>query len=348
MIPEPAAELPDIELRGVTKHYGTSVAVRGIDLVIARGSFVTLLGPSGCGKTTTLRMIGGFEEPSAGDILVRGRSVAATPSRQRNTRMVFQSYALFPHMTVAQNVGYGLRMQRTPRGEVANRVAAALEMTGIAGKANSYPRDMSGGQQQRTALARALVTRPAVLLLDEPLGALDLKMRRQLQAELKSLQREVGITFVYVTHDQEEALAMSDRIVVMQGGSIAQQGTPTEIYRNPASPYVADFVGETNLLRWQRPAGETVIAVRPERIAIGPSVRLDGQVREGGSGLVTGVTFLGPIFRIAIRLADGQIVRADTTQPAEMGAPVDVHWLRADALAFDSKLPHTAAEEQAA
>ena len=348
MTPAPAAELPDIELRGVTKRYGSAVAVRSLDLVITRGSFVTLLGPSGCGKTTTLRMIGGFEEPSAGEVLVRGRSVAATPSAQRSTRMVFQSYALFPHMTVAQNVAYGLRMQRTPRTEIARRVGAALEMTGIGGKADSYPRDMSGGQQQRTALARALVTRPAVLLLDEPLGALDLKMRRQLQAELKALQRDVGITFVYVTHDQEEALAMSDRIVVMQAGGIAQQGTPTEIYRRPASPYVADFVGETNLLRWHRAGGETAIAIRPEHVTLGPAPT-DAAAREGGSGRVTAVTFMGPIFRVTVALADGQTVRADMTQPPRPGEAVDVHWQTTDALAFArAPSPFEPAKEQAA
>jgi spermidine/putrescine transport system ATP-binding protein len=257
---------PDVELRAVTKRYGAAVAVRSLDLSIAKGEFVTLLGPSGCGKTTTLRMIGGFEEPTSGEVFVTGRPVSRTPKRDRQTRMVFQSYALFPHMTVVQNVAYGLRMQGVAQPEIVRRVGAALEMTGIAAKASAFPRDLSGGQQQRTALARALVTRPTVLLLDEPLGALDLKMRRRLQAELKTLQRELGITFVYVTHDQEEALALSDRIVVMHNGEIEQQGTPAAIYCHPASAFVADFVGETNLFR--RAGSRDLIAIRPERVAL--------------------------------------------------------------------------------
>jgi ABC-type Fe3+/spermidine/putrescine transport system ATPase subunit len=326
---------PDVELRAVTKRYGAAVAVQSLDLSIAKGEFVTLLGPSGCGKTTTLRMIGGFEEPTSGEVFVTGRPVSRTPKRDRQTRMVFQSYALFPHMTVLQNVAYGLRMQGVARPEIVRRVGAALEMTGIAAKASAFPRDLSGGQQQRTALARALVTRPTVLLLDEPLGALDLKMRRRLQAELKTLQRELGITFVYVTHDQEEALALSDRIVVMHNGEIEQQGTPAAIYCHPASAFVADFVGETNLFR--RAGSRDLIAIRPERIALQPA-SADVSGRAEAIGRVTAVTFLGPFTRVTLRLADGQTLRADAAEAPSLGSEVEISWAAADAVLFENDM----------
>jgi ABC-type Fe3+/spermidine/putrescine transport system ATPase subunit len=217
----------------VVKRFGAFTAVAGIDLEVESGRFTTLLGPSGCGKTTTLRMIGGLEWPDEGTIRVGGEPVSARGDAGRPTRMVFQNYALFPHMTVAQNVAFGLRMQQLPKDEIARRTTAIADLLGLAGQLAKHPEQMSGGQQQRVALARALVTRPRVLLLDEPLGALDLKMRKQLQGELKKLQREVGITFIYVTHDQEEALALSDTIVVMDRGRIVQRGTPSDVYARP-------------------------------------------------------------------------------------------------------------------
>jgi spermidine/putrescine transport system ATP-binding protein len=320
----------DVELKAVTKRFGEFVAVRETSLVVSAGKFVTLLGPSGCGKTTTLRMIGGFEEPSSGTILVRGRPVESTPLKQRQTRMVFQSYALFPHMTVKQNVGYGLRMQKIPAREIDLRVAESLEMIGIPDKADNYPSQLSGGQQQRVALARALVTRPAVLLLDEPLGALDLKMRRRMQAELKSLQREVGITFIYVTHDQEEALALSDHIVVMQEGEIVQQGTPEDIYRKPVSAYVADFIGETNLLYAEHEDNQK-IAVRPEHVTFCPDSSRG--VTSSASGIVEDVRFLGPFYRVTLKTERGEIIRADvSTNPPRQGESVTAFWNRNDAI----------------
>jgi spermidine/putrescine transport system ATP-binding protein len=239
---------PDVEIIGVTKRFGSVTAVDAMDLSIARGTFYSLLGPSGCGKTTTLRMIAGFEQPTEGEILLAGQPIAGVPPYQRNINTVFQHYALFPHMDVAQNVGYGLRQRKVGKAEEQRRVAEALELVRLGGYGKRRTWEMSGGQQQRVALARALVNRPTVLLLDEPLGALDLKLRKEMQLELKALQREVGITFVYVTHDQEEALTMSDMIVVMRDGRIQQQGGPTELYEQPVNRFVADFIGTSNFL----------------------------------------------------------------------------------------------------
>ncbi len=237
-----------IELRDVVKRFGEVVAVDHIGLQIADGEFFSMLGPSGCGKTTTLRMIAGFEFPSSGEILLNGRSIGNTPPFQRNVNTVFQSYALFPHMTVAENVAFGLQMKKVARAEISQRVSEALDMVRLSGYGERRPRQLSGGQQQRVALARALVNHPDVLLLDEPLGALDLKLRKEMQLELKGLQERVGITFIYVTHDQEEALTMSDRIAVMSGGKVLQIGSPTEIYERPACRFVADFIGESNFI----------------------------------------------------------------------------------------------------
>jgi spermidine/putrescine transport system ATP-binding protein len=314
----------DVSLRGVTKRFGDFVAVDAIDLDIRRGRFVTLLGPSGCGKTTTLRMIGGFEHPDLGVVQVAGEPVTGSSS-QHHTRMVFQSYALFPHMKVSENIAFGLRMARKSDQEIRRSCAEIVEMLGLAGQENKYPNQLSGGQQQRVALARALVTRPRVLLLDEPLGALDLKMRKRMQIELKNLQREVGITFIYVTHDQEEAMNLSDEIVVMDQGRIVQSGAPAEIYGSPATPYVADFIGETNLVEAvvvarrddrivtrsalgeivARPAiglaarenDPVVIAIRPESLALGEGVQgwsneANGQIREA--------SFLGAVTRVIV------------------------------------------------
>ena len=293
--PAVAGRPASIELREVSKYFGETAAVAGVSLTVEQGEFLTLLGPSGCGKTTTLRMIGGFEFPSSGEVLIDGVAMATRPPYRRPVNTVFQSYALFPHLTVGQNISYGLEMARVPRPERTRLVAEVLELVRLPHVEKRKPSELSGGQQQRVALARALVNRPAVLLLDEPLGALDLKLRKAMQLELKRLNREVGATFIYVTHDQEEALTMSDRIAVMSEGRILQLGPPEEIYDRPLSRFVADFIGQTNflavelrrvvddeaevelpgsgLLRARLPAGvtpreRTTLAVRPEKMAL--------------------------------------------------------------------------------
>jgi len=235
-----------ISLQSVGKRFGDVVAVRETNLDIRDGEFFSMLGPSGCGKTTTLRMIAGFEVPDEGRVVLRGADVTNVPPNQRNVNTVFQHYALFPHMSVVDNVSFGLELKRVPRGERRDRVKQMLEVVQLEGMEKRKPQQLSGGQQQRVALARALVNRPAALLLDEPLGALDVKLRKQMQLELKRIQTELGTTFVYVTHDQEEALTMSDRIAVMNGGDIEQIGDPKEIYEHPQTPFVADFVGSLN------------------------------------------------------------------------------------------------------
>jgi spermidine/putrescine transport system ATP-binding protein len=293
------AELPAIELLGVEKQFssagGDVRAVEQVDLRIAEGEFFSLLGPSGCGKTTTLRMIAGFEEPTSGRILLHGRDMVGVPPYRRDVNMVFQQYALFPHMDVFENVAFGLRRKKVAKDEIRRRVAEALALVELEGRERRRPRQLSGGQQQRVALARALVNRPRALLLDEPLGALDLKLRQAMQLELKRIQREVGITFVYVTHDQEEALTMSDRLVVMNGGRIEQLGSPRELYEHPATRFVANFIGTSNIItgRLERrgdgwglgglgpeervlvapaaglqPGQEVEIAVRPEKVLL--------------------------------------------------------------------------------
>src|SRR5438094_8110593 len=238
----------DIRLSNLTKRFDDVVAVDDLSLEIPSRSFFALLGPSGCGKTTTLRMIGGFEEPSSGRILLGDRDVSALPPYKRDVNTVFQSYALFPHLTIFENVAFGLRRRGVKGGDLRQRVGEALELVGLAGLERRKPRQLSGGQQQRIALARALVNRPRVLLLDEPLGALDLKLRKEMQLELKRIQNEVGITFVHVTHDQEEAMTMADTIAVMKGGHIEQLGAPTELYEQPRTAFVAGFLGVSNLL----------------------------------------------------------------------------------------------------
>ncbi len=237
-----------VELRGVTKRFGTVAAVDAVDLQIRKGEFLTLLGPSGCGKTTLLRLLAGFEMPTSGQILIEGKDVSDTPPYRRDVNQVFQSYAIFPHLTVEGNISFGLKMRHLPRDEQVQRVAEATELVSLKGLEKRWPHELSGGQRQRVALARALVCRPKVLLLDEPLSALDAKLRHAMQLELKHLQRQLGITFVFVTHDQEEALIMSDRIAVISRGRIDQLGTATEIYHSPASAFTADFIGEANLL----------------------------------------------------------------------------------------------------
>jgi spermidine/putrescine transport system ATP-binding protein len=271
-------EFIGVELREVVKRFGDVVAVDRVSLRILDGEFFSLLGPSGCGKTTTLRMIAGFEQPTEGELFIASKPVAGVPAFERDTNMVFQNYALFPHMTVAQNVAFGLEMKRVPRTEISRRITEALEMVRLPGMEDRRPNQLSGGQQQRVALARALVNRPAVLLLDEPLGALDLKLRKEMQLELKDLQDRVGITFVYVTHDQEEALTMSDRIAVMHQGRVLQIGAPTEIYERPNCRFVADFIGETNFLEGQ------VVAQENGHVAvmIGPDIQVRAPVGEEG------------------------------------------------------------------
>lgn len=255
-----------VELRGVSKRFTSPegapvVAVDNVTLRIRDGEFFSLLGPSGCGKTTSLRLIAGFELPTAGEVVIAGETMGMTPPFQRPVNTVFQSYALFPHMTVSQNVAFGPEMKHTEKSKISESVSQALAMVRLPGMERRYPKQLSGGQQQRVALARALVNRPHVLLLDEPLGALDLKLRKEMQLELKTLQREVGITFVYVTHDQEEALTMSDRIAVMNAGKALQVGSPNEIYERPKSRFVADFIGETNFIQgtFSRREGTRVI-----------------------------------------------------------------------------------------
>lgn len=246
--PDTAIEF-DVELRKVFKVFNGETAVRGVDLNIRRGEFFSILGPSGCGKTTTLRLIAGFETPSAGEVLIQGQSMNQVPPHRRPVNTVFQSYALFNHLSVKENIAFGLRLKKLKSAEIEERVKQSLKQVKMEAFANRFPSQLSGGQQQRVALARALVNRPAVILLDEPLGALDLKLRKEMQLELSNLHRELGLTFVLVTHDQEEALSLSDRIAVMRVGKIEQVGTPTEIYERPKTPFVADFIGDTNLLR---------------------------------------------------------------------------------------------------
>jgi putative spermidine/putrescine transport system ATP-binding protein len=297
----PDGAAPDISVRGLTKRYGDVVAVDGIDLDIPAGEFFTMLGPSGSGKTTTLRMIAGFEIPDEGTIELAGEDVSRLPPYDRPVNTVFQDYALFPHMTVRQNVEYGLMVKKVKKGERQERAADALEMVRLASYGDRKPAQLSGGQRQRVALARAIVNRPKVLLLDEPLGALDLKLRQQMQIELKSIQREVGITFVYVTHDQEEALTMSDRLAVFNEGRIEQIGPPAEVYEHPESEFIAGFVGVSNVIE----RGGRRYTVRPEKITL----FMNGETPEPGvhveQGTVRDVQYVGPVTRYHVTLDGG-------------------------------------------
>src|SRR6185312_7419759 len=323
---------PSVELERVTKRFGDFTAVREVDLEFGRGEFFTLLGPSGCGKTTTLRMVAGFESPTEGRILIDGVDVADLPPFKRPTNTVFQSYALFPHLSVEDNVAFGLRRKHVPKEEVRRRVGEELERVGLAREAKRKPRQLSGGQQQRVALARALINLPTVLLLDEPLGALDLKLRKGLQIELKKIQREVGITFIYVTHDQEEALTMSDRIAVMNHGVIEQLDSPEAVYQRPRTTFVAGFIGVSNLMPGQvvssvdgrgelrLDSGAQVSAdgltglavgdrcyavVRPEKLRI---ERVEDPVDAGRpsvEGIVESSIYLGTATQFLVRLPDG-------------------------------------------
>jgi putative spermidine/putrescine transport system ATP-binding protein len=296
-----AASEPDVRLRGLRKLYGDVAAVDGVDLDVGRGEFFTMLGPSGSGKTTTLRLIAGFERPDEGTISLRGRDVSRVPPYDREVNTVFQDYALFPHMSVAENVEYGLRVKKTPSDERSRRRKEALEVVRLPGLDERKPSELSGGQRQRVALARAIVNHPQVLLLDEPLGALDLKLRQEMQIELKRIQREVGITFIYVTHDQDEALTMSDRLAVFNQGKIEQVGPPAEVYEHPQTEFVAGFVGVSNLLERD---GAT-ISVRPEKIRI----LGDGEPEEAGAeverGTIREVVYAGMATRYIVGLDAG-------------------------------------------
>jgi spermidine/putrescine transport system ATP-binding protein len=330
-----SAEPTAIELVGVVKHFQSHgeivAAVKGVDVAIREGEFFSMLGPSGCGKTTTMRMIAGFEQPTHGSVFLHGVDVTNVPPNKRDVNMVFQSYALFPHMNVYDNVAFGLRRKHVPGPEIKRRVGEIVEIVGLTGREKRAPRELSGGQQQRVALARALVNRPRALLLDEPLGALDLKLRQAMQVELKRIQREVSVTFVYVTHDQGEALAMSDRIAVMNDGSIEHLGTPREIYEHPATKFVAGFIGTSNVLSGVVSAvangratievgpGERIVVgvrgevttgrhlevtVRPEKIDLGttPPAGWDGSVVRG---VVTEVVYLGTSTNYTVKTSLG-------------------------------------------
>jgi spermidine/putrescine transport system ATP-binding protein len=355
----------DVELRKVFKVFNGETAVRGIDLGIRQGEFFSILGPSGCGKTTTLRLIAGFELPSAGELLIQGRSMTHVPPYRRPVNTVFQSYALFSHLTVRENIAFGLRLKKRNSAEITERVNEALKLVKMEAFASRFPAQLSGGQQQRVALARALVNRPTVLLLDEPLGALDLKLRKEMQVELSNLHRELGLTFVMVTHDQEEALSLSDRIAVMNQGRIEQIGTPSHIYEQPLTPFVADFIGDTNLfpgkIEGAHPAmlwiktekglkmqvkppelvnapqsGAVVVSVRPEKIQIS-STPPSGSVN-WFEGRLQNVMYLGTHVHYRVELLSGD--RLIVMQPNAPGSPpgpetpIYVYWDFGDCLAI--------------
>ena len=358
----PGALAPgSVMLAGISKNYGEQRAVDDLSLTIQPGEFLSLLGPSGCGKTTTLRMIAGFEHPDEGDIVISGKSVLGVPPFKRDVNTVFQAYALFPHMSVAENVAYGMQQRRTPKSEIRERVSAALDMVQMRRFADRRPTQLSGGQQQRIALARALVNRPSVLLLDEPLGALDRQLREEMQLELKLLQSRLGITFVFVTHDQGEALSMSDRIAIMREGRVEQLADADTVYSRPASAYVAAFVGQQNFFRGHvavsgdavtsphvvaraaaatLPAGTAgVAAVRPENVRI-EAASDDAALADANAarGELIGVSHLGETMQYLVRLGDDQslIVRRPTPEaPAlRVGDPVVCTWTPQHVLLF--------------
>ena len=331
---------PALQLTGLTKRFGATTAVAAIDLSVASGEFVTLLGPSGCGKTTTLNMIAGFITPDEGHIRLRGEMVETLPPFRRDLGLVFQDYALFPHMTVAENVGFGLRMRKVARADQQARVAEALDLVQLGGLGSRRPGQLSGGQRQRVALARALVIRPAMLLLDEPLSNLDLKLREEMRMEISALQRRLGIATVFVTHDQGEALTMSDRVAVMRGGRIEQIGTPTDIYERPANRFVATFVGGINLLPVRHaapavdgyvraetgagaavvrrgPADGALLASRPERLHLAQA----GREPPGANAWpvqVDQVVYLGNRLELRLRTADGTLLLADAVNDGSL------------------------------
>lgn len=355
----------DVELRKVFKVFNSETAVRGLDLDIRKGEFFSILGPSGCGKTTTLRLIAGFEEPTGGDVLIRGQSMNRVPAHQRPVNTVFQSYALFGHLTVWDNIAFGLRLKKCSNAEVQQRVGEALSLVKMDAFARRFPAQLSGGQQQRVALARALVNRPTVVLLDEPLGALDLKLRKEMQVELSNLHQALGVTFVLVTHDQEEALSLSDRIAVMNGGKVEQIGTPSEIYESPLTPFVADFIGDTNLFQgkidesysavlhvvtdkglkisvrpqdsWNRSdSRDVVVSVRPEKIQVGANEPSDQM--NCYEGRLKHVMYLGTHVHYVVELLTGESLTVlQPNRPEsriDLHTPVHVYWSAADCLAL--------------
>lgn len=358
----------DVELRKVFKVFNGETAVRGVDLDIRQGEFFSILGPSGCGKTTTLRLMAGFETPSAGDVMIRGQSMTNTPPYRRPVNTVFQSYALFNHMSVWENIAFGLRIKRQGKAEIEERVREALNLVKMESFANRFPTQLSGGQQQRVALARALVNRPAVLLLDEPLGALDLKLRKQMQVELSNLHQDLGLTFVMVTHDQEEAMSLSDRIAVMHEGRIEQIGSPEEIYECPQTAFVADFIGDTNLFpgrveasdrstltirtktnlkivvqqsdMWSGGIGESaVVSVRPEKVYLNlypPDVSVNCF-----EGRLKHTMYMGTHVHYVVELLSGD--RITVRQPNTGGSfpdphtPIYAYWGTTDCLALSDQ-----------
>jgi len=360
--------LPDVEVREASKSFGQVTAVDRVSFHVSRGEFYSLLGPSGCGKTTTLRLVAGFERPDAGRIFLRGSDITPLPPHRRNVNTVFQHYALFPHLSVADNVGYGLKQKGLTQEEADRRLDGALATVRLTDLRDRYPRELSGGQQQRVALARALINEPAALLLDEPLAALDLKLRKAMQGELKKLQERVGITFLYVTHDQEEALTLSDRIAVMNHGRILQEGTPQEIYERPGSKFVADFIGQTNFFEgeveeadgaatlvrekggfvircapapWASRGMHVAVAVRPEKIApANGSVSAPNRL----SGTLVRVTYLGDLVQYHVALPGGREVMCqrqnEEDDPAagwRVGAEVGLAWDEASALVLEEE-----------
>ncbi|HEY9665544.1 MAG TPA: ABC transporter ATP-binding protein [Coleofasciculaceae cyanobacterium] len=364
--PDTAVEL-DVELRKVFKVFDGETVVRGVDLNIRRGEFFSILGPSGCGKTTTLRLVAGFETPSAGEVLIQGQSMNHVPPHRRPANTVFQSYALFNHLRVSENIAFGLRLKKLKSAEVEERVKQALKQVKMEAFANRFPAQLSGGQQQRVALARALVNRPAVLLLDEPLGALDFKLRKEMQVELSNLHKDLGLTFIMVTHDQEEALSLSDRIAVMRNGKIEQIGTPTEIYERPRTTFVADFIGDTNLFRGrveaadasslqivtptglkivvqQKPgrdaassSSEMVVCVRPEKVRL--SLSPPESKINCFEGYLKNVMYLGTRVQYVVELNSGDRISVMlpnvTSKLPDAHTPVYARWTPTDCLALE-------------
>ena len=314
-----------LQLQQIRKSFANTEVLKGIDLEAGQGEFITLLGASGCGKTTTLRIIAGLELPDSGQVILEGHNITDWEPNKRDVNTVFQNYALFPHMNVADNVGYGLKIRKVPKAQIAERVERALRLVQLEEYGKRMPDQLSGGQKQRIAIARAVINEPKVLLLDEPLGALDLKLRRQMQLELKRLQKQLGITFIYITHDQEEAINMSDRIGVMHEGELEQMGTPNEVYYRPRTSYVADFVGNANILHKN---GET-LAIRSENI------RMDGESVCTQEAVVVEKSFAGGQLRILFRLSDGQLLTASRygiDNDMQAGETVKIGWDAKDAV----------------
>lgn len=314
-----------LQLQQIRKSFADTEVLKGIDLEAGQGEFITLLGASGCGKTTTLRIIAGLELPDSGQVILEGHNITDWEPDKRDVNTVFQNYALFPHMNVADNVGYGLKIRKVPKAQIAERVERALRLVQLEEYGKRMPDQLSGGQKQRIAIARAVINEPKVLLLDEPLGALDLKLRRQMQLELKRLQKQLGITFIYITHDQEEAINMSDRIGVMHEGVLEQMGTPNEVYYRPRTSYVADFVGNANILHKN---GET-LAIRSENI------RMDGESVCTQEAVVVEKSFAGGQLRILFRLSDGQLLTASRygiDNDMQAGETVQIGWDAKDAV----------------